>query len=1093
MEGKRFYEDPGCFGKMIKPRQEIRPYEYPQTVEFSGQEDQHSIELDSTNVTIIPSSGGHDHGSSKVKLKNIVDFTWEHRFYTGQLLAVHMSGKYLAYGIKAASGGGMVRVVNKEMEQRALLRGMNGSIQDLAFAHISHAILACVDYIGCLFVYSIESTSTKLVCNLILQVDAEDISPTSHRVIWCPYIPEDESGDSDEVSKLLVLTRGSKAELWSIANVAARKGPGPIQATDHTIKETGGMLEISQHTGAIIEATFSPDGTALATASLDGEVKFFQVYMHGNSCAGQTQPRCLHQWRPHDGRPISCLFFLDDHKSYQPDAQFWRFAITGCDNNSELKVWSCELWTCLQTIKFEPTPTTGKMPVLKAGLDLSAGYLLLSDIYNKVLYILSLAKDSGEALACVSTVSEFLLPYPILSFGIVDAGQRRVRPTGESLEDLCPCEDDIEDQLVVRMYLVQPKSLQECHIAFRPATHVSGSCLMDTLTHDSLDYSEDLPDMGTVNHNGNAEEENGEEDRSVSTTMEASANHNAGLNLMTPDAFSSPAKKDGNTLDSNPASPDLENVLSGSPSLAQAVQALNASDPPLATSEVEEQAPASGGSSPSREVREILSLAEPEPEEEVKPEFVLDDDDIWEHTPPVLLKDVSVHAMQETEEFPEEEDNDERRTLSKAGVESNVGLNTADKNWRMTNDSHMLALNRKLDSLLETVQNQRQELRELRTEVTRLRQTTPVTTRIESALTRASQQQNASLEQAMHSQLTRQQEVLSSLENTIKEKIFTSLPRMLEYGVEPLRHQLAQIDDVLKDSLTELINGSQLKDTLALVAANSAKTALDIAFKESFTNVLLPGMERACQNMFRQVQDAFAKGTQEYLQKVEQLLIKQAQRNNEQQSAILATSVREELQNELTRGLSAIQEGTARTVRDSIREHLNQHFTELSGARSRATTPGIPVPAVADAQARVLSLLQRGQLNAAFQQALSASDLGLVVLVCDRTEPSRVFSCPLGPQGQGSRCILQQPVILSLVQQLSADLGHRTELKHRWLEEAILNLDPTDPVTREHMGNVLMTLQNQLATFVAANPNHRSARRMKMLAMGARALLNQHP
>jgi enhancer of mRNA-decapping protein 4 len=98
--------------------------------------------------------------------------------------------------------------------------------------------------------------------------------------------------------------------------------------------------------------------------------------------------------------------------------------------------------------------------------------------------------------------------------------------------------------------------------------------------------------------------------------------------------------------------------------------------------------------------------------------------------------------------------------------------------------------------------------------------------------------------------------------------------------------------------------------------------------------------------------------------------------------------------------------------------------------RSRATTPAIPVTPVADAQARVISLLHRGQLNAAFQQALSASDLGLVVLACEKTEPSRVFSYP-GTPGQSPRCILQQPVILSLVQQLSADLGHRTELKHR--------------------------------------------------------------
>jgi hypothetical protein len=63
--------------------------------------------------------------------------------------------------------------------------------------------------------------------------------------------------------------------------------------------------------------------------------------------------------------------------------QFWKFAITGAENNSELKIWSCESWTCLQTIRF--TPEAGKKNiVLKAGLDLGAGYLLLSDINYKV-------------------------------------------------------------------------------------------------------------------------------------------------------------------------------------------------------------------------------------------------------------------------------------------------------------------------------------------------------------------------------------------------------------------------------------------------------------------------------------------------------------------------------------------------------------------------------------------------------------------------------------------------------------------------------------------------------------------------------------
>ncbi|XP_078048281.1 enhancer of mRNA-decapping protein 4 homolog Ge-1 isoform X2 [Augochlora pura] len=1057
---------------MIKTGEDnLRHLHCNQTVEFSGQEDQHSVELYGNDVTIVPLPGGHNHGSSKVKLKNIVDYSWDVSLYSNQLLAVHMYGKYLAYGLIVGNGGG-VRVMYPELEQRVLLRGMCAPIQDLAFAHVSNAILACVDYLGNLFIHSIESTPSELLCTLLLRVDAD--SNTYHRVIWCPYIPEDVMSDGDEVSKLLVLTRGSKAELWSVNTVTSRFKS--IEATDPAAKENGGMVEIDEHTGRIIEATFSPDGTALATASSDGEVKFFQVYSHETSHGDQAQPRCLHHWRPHNGRPISCLFFLDDHKTYHPDVQFWRFAITGCDNNTELKIWSCELWTCLQTINFAPTPSTGKLPVLKAALDPSAGYLLLSDIFNEVLYILSLTKDSEQSLASVSTISGLLLPYPILSFGIVDAGMRKIRPTSESLEDLRPGEEE-EEQLVIKMYLVQPKSLQECQIAFK-SDLTSNKRLMARLSHNSLDYSEDLPEMDTVNHNGIVGE-NCEEDRSLSATMETTANHNTGLNLMTPDAFSSPAKKENSELDSRSGSPELGKVVSTSPSLAQAVQALNATEPPLATSELEEQTPASSGSSPSREVREILALTklDEEPEVENKPEAVNATDGDWSNIPMVLLKDVSRHAMQEVENYSGEE---EKKKL-KDDVKS-ATLSTADiKNtWQTANELNTREILDKLETVMALFDEQGRGLKELRAECARLRLAMPIMEQVEFALARAADDHNALEQQTLYNQM--------ALETMLIDKIDTALPRIIKETVEPLKHQLrldvARINEIIKENLTEVLSSTHVKDGLALVAANAAKPALDVAFKETFTNILLPGMEKAFQAMFKQIQDAFVRD----LEKMEAITDKQYQQRNEQQSEALTGLVHKELQTELNRGLSTLQEGTLRTIRESIRDNLNHQLNEITNARSRATTPAIPVPAVADAQLRVMSLLARGQFNAAFQQALSASDLSLVVLVCEKTEPSRVFSS-VGPD-PSPRCILQQPVILSLVQQLSADLGHRTELKHRWLEEAILNLDSNDPVTREHMGTVLMNLQSQLTTFIAANPNHSSIRRMKMLTMAARALLN---
>lgn len=59
----------------------------------------------------------------------------------------------------------------------------------------------------------------------------------------------------------------------------------------------------------ITDASLSPDGTTLALTFEDGDIRFYQVYFHMN----EDEPRLLHQWTPHDKRPVSSLFFLDDH------------------------------------------------------------------------------------------------------------------------------------------------------------------------------------------------------------------------------------------------------------------------------------------------------------------------------------------------------------------------------------------------------------------------------------------------------------------------------------------------------------------------------------------------------------------------------------------------------------------------------------------------------------------------------------------------------------------------------------------------------------------------------------------------------------
>jgi hypothetical protein len=107
-------------------------------------------------------------------------------------------------------------------------------------------------------------------------VEMEDgMKGDKHRLIWCPYLPEpmieEEEEPDNGTAKLLVLTHGSQAEVWSLDLVVEEYGPGPLAPGDVEL----GLLKI-QDTGAdVMDAAFSPDGSAHARASGDGQVKFF--------------------------------------------------------------------------------------------------------------------------------------------------------------------------------------------------------------------------------------------------------------------------------------------------------------------------------------------------------------------------------------------------------------------------------------------------------------------------------------------------------------------------------------------------------------------------------------------------------------------------------------------------------------------------------------------------------------------------------------------------------------------------------------------------------------------------------------------------
>ncbi|KAK6618943.1 hypothetical protein RUM44_003324 [Polyplax serrata] len=1082
-----------------------------QIVKFTGEDDQHTEELTCTRVTLIPSDGKREKCSPNVNLKSVVDYTWEHRIYTGQLLAVHIGGRFIAYGLKAGgSNNGAVRVVNRMTSQRGLIKGMEGLIQDIAFAHIDYQIwLAIVDERGSLFVYMVEEdeTTKALSCILVLHVQ-HDIKPEpgcNHRIIWVPYMPDESDVDSKEyadIAKLLVLTLGCKAELWHVAAVIARYGPGPHKPED--LEE--GLLTIEEHTKSIVDATFSPEGSALATVSLDGTIMFFQVYMQQK----QT-PRCLHSWRPHDGKPLSSIFFLDNHKSHNPESHFWKFMITGAENNTELKVWACVHWTCLQTLRFTPDANTKKTGLfLKAGLDLSARHLLLSDIFNQVIYVLRIYVDPKETTAFICSASEFVIPFSVLSFGIVDAGTRHCKNNTYLLDqdddddDPEDEDDDIQEAVGVLMYLVQPKSMQECRIRFIPP-----------LPESDLPLSTIIPDSLVTEQTPKKDVETLLPEDEMYNNSNKSYKSSIPLNLMTPEEFStSPAKKEVEEFQSKEDVSE-QDVFSSFP----------------------RDVHVSGGSSPSREVQEILSLQSNNSDREVE--------DLINLQPP----QIPFYSGGRVPEIDVTTKNNEMDGL-KSSVQSNNGWprlltmkcregsadagasqENCDTNGEVLPETTSWKPSQKIEitlsTILASVQQQEAQIRELRQEVSMLRSRqseSVVASLCKSALDQQSlilEEQLAireSKERDRHEKLisvmtqavnnlvtTKFEEIMS---NEIKDIILPAMLNDMDQIKRQLHIEMAQkltaTDHLLKENISKLVNSKSVMEVLSLSLLTTIRPSVTEICKEVFTQIVIPRCEKALDRIFVQVHETFTQGTREYilqiqkeLEKMRQQIIKgsellvEYQTINRETRDKFATSFHHDLQINVQKTLTNIQDNINRKLSEIVKDCISKEFQSqksviqegvLTSMRSRAVTPASHiVDQIQIMQAQITQLVALGQVNAAFQQALSASDLNLVVFLCDRLNPEQLF--------RQSPCPLQQAVLLSLIQQLSADMTNHTDLKYRYLEEAIMNLDSNNAMTKEHLPGVLSTLQKQLNSFLTSNPGPKYARKIKMLLMMTQSLL----
>uniref|UniRef100_A0A7N9AYG5 Enhancer of mRNA-decapping protein 4 n=1 Tax=Mastacembelus armatus TaxID=205130 RepID=A0A7N9AYG5_9TELE len=1256
---------------------------------LSGDDGSTCIPITCNNVEIVASQdssiNSKARGSNKVKIQPVAKYDWEHKYYYGRLIAV--SNSFLAYAIRGANNHAMIRVLSVSFAERSLLKGFTGAVTDLAFAHLDSSLLGCVDEAGNLMVWQLTCTENKILYpDIVVHIRRPEDTPlNSHRrLIWCPFILDDNEENQDDTSQTLALLHEDRAEVWDLEVLRASNSSWPVNATE--LKE--GLITVKGHTQQVSEGALSPDGTVLATASHDGYIKFWQIYIEG----GQDKPRCLHELRPHGGRPLSCLLFCDNHKRQDPEVPFWRFLITGADQNQELKLWCTVSWTCLQTIRFSPDPfNSSVLPSLKANLDLSAEYLILTDVQRKVLYVMELRQDLEKGKASFTAVSEFLLTHPVLSFGVRDVTHSRLRHT-----EVLPAEEESESMttegtqgptesksgIQIKLYCVHTKSLQDVQIWFQPNVCSSSAVFMPhSDSQDGFGFSDNLIDQSSDKESGGGSQTDLRKILSLPTPADFLSSPVTGggpmPKLMTPDAFMTPStsvppspgssassltivtaissNSDSTNsplaLDSPQAidspilpplasptrarSPDV--ISSASTAMSQDMpeiasqtlqlqRGLGSSLEPLPLSALQTDSMASAASalhlltSPRTPNNSLLPLelggadgpvggvVESEPRLSHTPSLLENalsqenpgvgggsSDSSGGHTPWPAAPDItretrntlrdnglgdcsreeskdrhlsssyhrhSYHLTQnDSQDTGAEQSDPDDEVASLASSSGNCGSRSSHrlpvKDWKTSprsspklkrktkKDDSESSLSRQMDSgqmnsevqdeLLMVLRSQQRELSELRGQIEAMQSS--IMTQVEHVLTNHQEQEQRRLErvlaesqnhqQQLHEQLSQQlSHALSTaltnrMDKVLREEMKKTVPQTISKSLEPVTGQLSNtiaakltaVEVTLKDNVTKVVKSKNTTDAIGRAAAEAMQGPIQAAYKDAFQSIVLPVFERGCQSMFQQINDSFKQGTQEYIQQLEthmksrkqreqetrdpmigqlQHMIDSFQSSTDQLANNITASVRAEVQHQVQMMVGNLQESILSHVQRIVKGEVSLAMKEQQAVvtssimQAMRSAAGTPVPTAhldyQTQQANILQLLQQGQLNQAFQQALSATDLNLVLYVCETIDSQQVF-------GQHP-CPLSQPVLLSLIQQLSSNLSTRSELKISYLEDAVMNLDHGDPLTRDHMSSVLAQVRPKLFAFLQQDPHSPLSKRARRLMMMLQGLVN---
>ncbi|GMR50972.1 hypothetical protein PMAYCL1PPCAC_21167 [Pristionchus mayeri] len=425
-------------------------------------------------VTIEAETSPRHRDSSRVQSTMLSDYKWDGtqlRPTSDRLLSV--AGNFLSYRLSHDSSVEAVRVFERESRQRSLIKGFRDAIVDLAWSRTTN-MLAVLDASSNLYVYHVtdkcgiqkhvnlrwededgcELLKGATLANLDAQEEEKE-NPSSRnsttggpaysrpRLIWCPYVPEDE--EPTEHLNMLAITRGRSVHVVNITALKAAMPEGAEFIDLAAAREIEGAVMTEQLEHPITTLCMSPDATAMAVGDTSGQVSFFIIEV--------ASIKFAHNWRPAAmTSPVKDLFFLDNCD--QGDS-FWRFCMAVDEEGRQLFLYECENWTCIGRLRMESSMKNGRFMVQ---VDPTARYVLLTDIDGANLFCIALDYHASGAPS-FAAITQIGFYHPIMAACAFDVKDVEPPTSDFSFDDDDGHSTSDKAETVISLISITPRSV----------------------------------------------------------------------------------------------------------------------------------------------------------------------------------------------------------------------------------------------------------------------------------------------------------------------------------------------------------------------------------------------------------------------------------------------------------------------------------------------------------------------------------------------------------------------------------------------------------------------------------------------------------